>query len=338
MNPLISIIIPAFNIEQYIERCLDSVIVQTYKNIEIIVVDDGSTDGTRKIIESYVRKDQRIQGIYKKNGGVSSARNQGIERARGDYIGFVDGDDMIESDMYEFLIDNAIKYGADISHCGYQMVFPDRTDPYYGTGELRLQTNKTGLIDLLKGDPVEPGLCNKLYKRNLFLDITIDINIHINEDLLMNYYLFSKSEKAVFQDEMKYHYMRRDGSATSRTLNENKLLDPSKVLKIMMRKENIYSEINNIIFERYLRQLINLSTLYSIKYKKLINSNRKKARKELKFYLKNKEKMMEIHRKIKYMAWMAGYFPVMWRVVKELHLLRTGQYKKYRVRRKKLIT
>ena len=115
---LVSVIIPAYNIEDYIGRCLDSIISQTYKNLEIIVVDDGSRDYTGEILDNYAKKDRRIKVIHKENGGVSSARNKGIEAAEGDYIGFIDGDDLIEPGMYKTLVDLLEEENADIAHCG----------------------------------------------------------------------------------------------------------------------------------------------------------------------------------------------------------------------------
>ena len=111
---LVSVIIPAYNIEDYIGRCLDSIISQTYKNLEIIVVDDGSRDYTGEILDNYAKKDRRIKVIHKENGGVSSARNKGIEAAEGDYIGFIDGDDLIEPEMYKTLVDLLEEENADI--------------------------------------------------------------------------------------------------------------------------------------------------------------------------------------------------------------------------------
>ena len=145
--PLISIIIPAYNIEDYIGTCLDSLLKQTYKNLEIIVVDDGSSDNTGKIVDEYTIKYKNIKVIHKKNAGVSAARNSGLDLASGDYIGFVDGDDTVDEEMFEILINNAIKYDADISHCGYKMVFPSRIDYYHNTGILVEQDNKLGLKD-----------------------------------------------------------------------------------------------------------------------------------------------------------------------------------------------
>ena len=187
MEYMISIIVPAYNIAPYIERCLDSIIAQTYKNIEIIVVNDGSTDGTADIINKYATFDERIIPVHKSNGGVSSARFTGIEIAKGDYIGFVDGDDYIEPDMYERLINNALTHNADISHCGHKMVFPDRINYFYNTNKLVLQNKIKGLNDLISGEYIEPGLCNKLYKKELFADLLnnklVPEDIKINEDL-----------------------------------------------------------------------------------------------------------------------------------------------------------
>ena len=162
---LVSVIIPAYNIEDYIGRCLDSVLSQTYKNLEILVVDDGSSDCTGEILDDYEKKDQRIRVIHKENGGVSSARNIGIEAATGDYIGFVDGDDLMEPEMYKTLVNLLKEENADIAHCGYQMVFPDRVDYYHNTKNRKVQTREEGLKDLLSGEMIEPALYNKLYKK-----------------------------------------------------------------------------------------------------------------------------------------------------------------------------
>ena len=149
MGGLLSIIIPAYNIESYIGRCLDSLLNQTYEDLEIIVVDDGSTDNTLSIIKEYCNKDDRITVIHKENEGVSVARLTGMKKAKGEYVGFVDGDDIVEQDMFEFLMNNAKKYNADISHCGYVMDFPDgHSDYYYNTGKIIVQNNQRGLKDL----------------------------------------------------------------------------------------------------------------------------------------------------------------------------------------------
>ena len=149
MQNKISVIIPVYNLEKYLARTLDSVLAQTYKNLEIILVNDGSADESPAIMEYYASLDSRIKTIHKENGGVTSARLSGVGAATGDWIGFVDGDDLIEPEMFERLIKNALHYQADISHCGYQMVFPSRVDYYYNTAKLVEQDHTTGLRDLI---------------------------------------------------------------------------------------------------------------------------------------------------------------------------------------------
>ena len=127
---LISVIVPIYNVEKYLDRCVDSIINQTYKNLEIILVDDGSPDNCLAICDSWAEKDRRIKVIHKENGGVSSARNSALDIASGDYIGFVDSDDWIEPDMYEILIKNAKKYDADISRCAGLLDYCDRSEEY----------------------------------------------------------------------------------------------------------------------------------------------------------------------------------------------------------------
>ena len=123
MNELISIIVPVYKVEPYLNKCVDSIINQTYKNIEIILVDDGSPDNCGKICDDYTKKDSRIKVIHKKNGGLSDARNYGIEASIGDYIMFVDSDDYISANMCEILLKTAKKYNADIINCNFEEVF-----------------------------------------------------------------------------------------------------------------------------------------------------------------------------------------------------------------------
>ena len=281
----ISIIVPAYNIESYIEKTVKSICAQSYENLEIIIINDGSKDNTGKVLDELSKTDDRIKVIHKENGGVTSARLKGIESATGDWIGFVDGDDFIDEDMYERLIANAIKYDADISHCGYKMVFPSRIDYYYNTGKIVEQDNDAGLKDLLEGHFIEPGLWNKLYRRSLlnsFLnDKGMDTSIKINEDLLMNFYLFQLSQKSVFEDFCPYHYMLRKGSAATSKLNENKLSDPLKVKKILLEETKDDKNLNFIVKKAIVSLLISMATLSYGSQKELIKPHRKNARKEL---------------------------------------------------------
>ena len=235
---LISIIVPAYNLENYLENTINSILAQTHKNIEVIIVNDGSKDGTWSVIDKFFAKDKRVIGIDKENGGVTSARIEGLKRAQGDYIGFVDGDDLVDPDMFERLLNNAIEYNADISHCGYKKVLKGKTVYYYNTGRLVKQDKETGLKDLLEGSFVEPALCNKLYKHTLFHsllhDSVMDISIKHFEDLLMNYYLFKESDSSIFEDFCPYNYVVREGSATKRPTSVELIYDPSHVREIII--------------------------------------------------------------------------------------------------------
>lgn len=226
----ISVVVPAYNTGRWLPRCLDSLLNQTYENLEVIVVNDGSTDDTREILEDYARGKERVKVVHKENGGVTSARLRGVAEADGDWIGFMDGDDEIEPDMYLRLLENA--QGADISHCGHQVLFPDgRVEYVHNSGMRKEQDHLTGLRDLLDGGMVESSLCTKLFRRELFegLQQWMDPAIKNNEDLLMNYYLFAQAEKAVYEDFCPYHYILRAGSASYNQFHEHSLFDPIAV-------------------------------------------------------------------------------------------------------------
>lgn len=330
----ISVIVPVYNIENYIENAVKSICNQSYRNLEIILVDDGSKDRSPIFLDNFAKTDDRIKVIHKENGGVTSARLCGVQAATGDWIGFVDGDDYIEPQMYEMLLSNAMEYGADISHCGYQMVFPSRVDLYYGTGRFAEQNKKTGLRDLLEGSFIEPGLWNKLFHKTLFHSLLhnrqMDLSIKNTEDLLMNFYLFRNAEKSVFIDECPYHYMVRKGSAATGKLNENKLQDPLKVLRIL-EKETAYDvDLQLIVRKRIVAQLISLSTIKMGNQSELIKPYRAKARQELRKMLlqiikdkySTKQKVMTV--------WVA-IFPESYRWVHGIYTRVTGINKKYEV-------
>lgn len=235
----ISVIVPVYNLEKELPRCLESILAQTHRNLEVIAVDDGSSDGSREVLTEFAARDSRVMPVFKENGGVTSARLRGVAESSGDWIGFVDGDDEIEPDMYERLLANAEKYGADISHCGYRMVFADgRVHYFHNTGLLAEQDQITGLRDLLSGSKIEPGLCNKLFHKNLFHSLlhggVMPTDIRINEDLLMNYWLFSAAQRSVFEDWCPYHYIVRGTSASRSKLNEHRIYDPVRVKRIIL--------------------------------------------------------------------------------------------------------
>ena len=259
-NDLISIIVPVFNLENELPRCLDSILTQSYQNIEVVVVDDGSSDGSADVMRRYSEKDSRIKPVFQENGGVTSARLHGVREVSGQWIGFVDGDDEIEPDMYERLLKNAATYHADISHCGYQMCFEDgRVHYFHNTGLLAQQDKITALKELLSGLRIEPGLCNKLFHKTLFRSLlhggAVPLDIKINEDLLMNYRLFSEAERTVFEDWCPYHYIVRSTSASRAKLNPHKIYDPIKVKEII--RQSASAELHDAAQQAYISTCIN---------------------------------------------------------------------------------
>lgn len=238
MKEIVSIIVPCYGVEQYVQKTIKSILEQIYSNIEIICVDDGSKDNTLLALSSMAMMDNRVRVFHKENEGVTLARKYGFEHAQGEYIGFIDADDIIEPTMYKRLYDNMKKYNADISHCGHDIVWLDgKKECFYGTGRLAQQDKISGIQSLISGS-FEPGLCNKLYKHNLLHSLfhsgEMDYSIKVNEDLLMNYYLFKQAESSVYEDLCLYHYLKREGSASSSGVSSRMVWDQINVKQIIL--------------------------------------------------------------------------------------------------------
>lgn len=326
MSELISIIVPAFNIENYIERCIKSILAQTYTHIEVIIVDDGSVDNTAAIIDCIAKYDERVKVVHKQNGGVTSARMDGIRKASGEWIGFVDGDDFVESNMFERLIQNALTYHADISQCGYQMIFPDgHIDYYYNTNCIEKQDRTTALQELLSGTRIEPGLWNKLFHKKLFgrlLQEDLLGNIEINEDLLMNYWLFKVADLVVYEDVCPYHYILRQGSAAT-SKKKNHITDPLIVMNIIKNDLQGNRLLYSTAYSRYLRILIGVSTQNQWK------EEGREAREQLKKEIRLGELLNCNSRKLQMMALGTTYFLPVYRIIRKIYDKFTGISIKY---------
>ena len=253
----ISVIVPAYNIAPWISRSLDSLLAQTHKDLEIVVVDDGSTDNIREVLSVYTARYPNIKAVHKENGGVTSARLRGVEESAGDWIAFMDGDDYVEPQMYARMLEHAKTHNADISHCGHQIHFPDgRIEYVHKSDALFTQDHFTGLHDLLDNTKVSLSLCMKLYRRELFHGIRdwMDPTIKNNEDLMMNYYLFDRSKLSVFEGVCPYHYLLRKGSASYRGITENYIFDPIRVRQILLSRcgEDMKEELRQALLRNLL--------------------------------------------------------------------------------------
>lgn len=212
MQPLISVIIPIYKVEDYLKQCIDSVINQSYKHLEIILVDDGSPDNCGKICDEYANKDKRIKVIYKENGGLSDARNAGINVAKGDYIAFVDSDDWIHQEMCEKLITIAIEEEADIVECKFKSVYKrEYMDEDNINQKVKVFNNIEALKNHFYGQDLYRCVWNKIYKRELFNNIRFPKGIEA-EDLHTTYKLFYKAKKIAFTEYIGYYYYIRKDS------------------------------------------------------------------------------------------------------------------------------
>ena len=253
----ISVIVPAYNIAPWLGRSLDSLLAQTHPDLEIIVVDDGSTDNTAEVMRDYAAKSDKIRTIFKENGGVTSARLRGGQESTGDWIAFMDGDDYVEPQMYARLLENALNAGADISHCGHQVHYSDgRIEYVHKSGRIHTQDHRTGLWELLDNRNVSMSLCTKLYRRTLFggLDGWMDTSIRNNEDLLMNYYLFDRAKTGVFEGNCPYHYLLRKDSASCKGITEAHIFDPIRVRRLLL--ERAAPEMRDDVQQALLRNLL----------------------------------------------------------------------------------
>ena len=309
---MISIIIPIYNGQQYISKCLESIQKQTYSYLEIILINDGSIDDSGKICDEYAIKDPRIKVIHKKNEGASIARNKGIEIAQGEYIGFVDCDDYIESTMYEKLLNSIVKNKTDMSICNYN----DNDD-------LNLEKeilNRHEFLDfILNKNKFRGYVWNKLYKKEILKEFKFKKDISLCEDLLFNCEYAIKCDKISVIDEKLYNYIKRQDSAVNTFLEKH-----FSVIEAYQQMEKIYikySESNLIKLQSaYLKQCTFLKYYNSIgkydkKYKKIIDQESKRLIKEI-----NSSK---ISKKEKFILNIYYYCPLLVGYVRELKYRRS---------------
>lgn len=212
MQPLVSVIVPIYNVEEYLNTCVDSIINQTYKNIEIILVDDGSPDNCGKICDEYACKDSRVKVIHKKNGGLSDARNAGIDVANGEYLIFVDSDDWINKYMIERLLAFAIDKKLDIVECKFINIYSRQlVKDESNVGECKTFSSIEALENHFNGQGLYRCVWNKIYKKYLFNDLRFPKG-KVAEDLHTTYKLFFKASKVGLIDFHGYYYYIRNNS------------------------------------------------------------------------------------------------------------------------------
>lgn len=222
-NPLISVIVPIYKVEQYLDKCITSIVNQTYKNLEIILVDDGSPDNCPTICDKWKEQDNRIVVIHKENGGLSDARNAGLDICKGDYIAFVDSDDYIHEKMYETLIKVLLEKNCDIVQCDFLRVTEDQHLNNESLQYMIKEYNtKEALYSLINENPLKQVVWNKLYRRYIFDTLRFEAG-KLNEDDFFTYQAFDKCKKVCSINTFLYYYLVRNTSIMGEEFNIRRL-------------------------------------------------------------------------------------------------------------------
>lgn len=293
---VISIVVPIYKVEKYIKKCIDSIIKQTYKNIEIILVDDGSPDGCGKICDEYAQKDKRVKVIHKENGGLSDARNVGIDISTGKYICFVDSDDYIENNYIEVLYKYIVENKVSISQCGINKVTEnEQIIENIGYQNDKVENSKQILRDLYNTHWENIVVWNKMYLRKLFEDIRFPKG-KIHEDEFTTYKVLYKVSEVAIINENLYNYRQNNESITRKIFNL-KRLDALEAFKERLEffKKNEENELYELTLKSY---LANIRIIYNNVKKYMRHS--KKIRKKLKEDYKEYCRFFFINKNVSY--------------------------------------
>lgn len=285
---LISVIIPVYNVNKSeFSDCIDSILNQTYKKLEIIIVDDGSNIDVARNCDDFVKKDKRIKVFHKKNGGVSSARNYGISKSSGQYLSFIDSDDVLDKNMYNILLKNILKFDSDISCSGYYYVDLDgREYKKYGTNTKKKFNSNDALSSFLNENSFGVSVWNKLFKKDTIKNLRFDETLKINEDRLFLYNAIINSKSIIYDDRCLYKYIKRKNSTTTSKFNVSRF-DVLKVNNVIEEHINSIFRTNNKIIDLWKKN----KSIYLIRlYRELILSKNSKKYKDNKIKIINELK------------------------------------------------
>ncbi len=326
MQQLITIIVPIYNAENSLERCIQSILNQTYKNMQIILINDGSTDNSERICQKYKEIDKRIEVITQRNSGVSHARNIGIKNSKGKYIGFVDADDFIEEEMFETLVKSI--EDVDIAICNYERIMPLEDNKEENIKNIKNQLlSRKELLEKIQGKNYFQGfLWNKIYKKEIIdkYEITFKEEITICEDLLFNCQYISKINKGRYIDKKLYNYVYYSNSAYNGEYNEKweSVLDAYKQIFNIYHQEGLDECIqlywSYLIANFDLQQKMKISKINDKIQNLKIKDNIKKY-----FYLVVKSK--EINKKEKMKLYIKRYCMPMFLIIKSIKYRRKNE-------------
>lgn len=296
-NALVSVVVPVYNVEKYLSRCIDSISRQSYSNLQIILVDDGSKDNSAVICDEYSKKDTRISVIHKTNGGLSDARNVGIDNAKGDYICFIDSDDFVRETYVEDLLNAILKYNADIAVCLFEKGNSDKfNDVVENNQQNEIVLNNIGALNKLYDEVLNVNMVvawNKLYSKNLFYKIRFPVG-KIHEDEFTTPKLLFEADKIVVINKKDYYYFQSPNSIMRSEFKINRL----DALEAFEERINLFNqkglnELANKTLSAYIYILIRyiciIDNLNDKKYQKAKNTLIKKLKDTRKFVFNRKK-------------------------------------------------
>jgi len=272
MKEQISIVVPVYNVEQYLEKCVNSIINQTYKNLEIILIDDGATDSSGKLCDELAKIDNRIKVYHKENGGLSDARNYGVERATGDYIGFVDSDDYIDSEMYEKLYEAIKKEDVDVAECNFRFIYSNRITNYTDDKYYLVLNKDEYTKEYVTMNRIFGAAWTKLIKSSLAKEIKFPKG-KLFEDGFYSLELMKKARNFVIFDSPYYNYVMRENSITTNKFSEKSL----DIFIVCDKVEDYFIKNNNLDIQKDVYLLLFRNILFQ--YKLYITRNHKYRKK-----------------------------------------------------------
>ena len=265
--PKISIVVPVYNVEKYLDKCINSILNQTLSEFELILIDDGSKDSSGLICDKYAESDKRIKVIHKSNGGISSARNVGLDVAKGKYIGFVDSDDWIERDMYELLYNICEDNNCDIANCSSIIHYEQKT-VINGGHSLIIHNREEAMKTMLEGTLYDEVVWTKLINREILDGIRFTEGI-VYEDTYFTYRLIDKAQKVGCIGEPKYHYIKRQKgimNLAKKDLNIDWVLIYNEMYKFFRKNYiNLSELVANKLANHAMYILKNISNSYDLK-------------------------------------------------------------------------
>ncbi|SDQ09747.1 glycosyltransferase family 2 protein [Virgibacillus salinus] len=308
MKPTISIIVPVYNVETYLEECLSSICNQTKKELEILLINDGSTDNSPTICKEFAKEDSRIIVIHQDSQGVSAARNTGVQHATGELIGFVDSDDWILPDMFENLQNLMEDNDSDISVCGYARQFGDEVTHFREKNHIITLSQEEALRELFRGKIYRFALWNKLYRRHCFDNITFPEG-RIHEDLAVSYQLFLKADRIVNTSKTGYIYRNREQSILTEKFHKGRIDSYKAWDEIIHTINDVYPQLMEEVWMRFIWwSLDNVQTILGqISDKQEANEQFTRISREVRKHFHNIPKLKQLSWKVKLKLRMINY-------------------------------